>query len=96
MLMQKTTCQSCGQSVAVVLLAPDPGSLTDYFAQIEIEAISDPLVGPDEPCPKCGTGLQKEGDPELHAYRSRLEVANPGWTAKVWRNPDGSLDYELD
>ena len=64
MTMLKSTCRSCGQPVAVVVSAPEPGSLADYFGQLEIDTIPDPVITSDEPCPRCGTALNEGEDAE--------------------------------
>ena len=59
----KTTCRSCGQVLVIVASAPEPGSLADYFAAVEMDALPGPAIGPNEPCPHCGTAL-KDDDPD--------------------------------
>jgi hypothetical protein len=56
MTMIGIECPSCGRSLALLVRAPEPGSLADYFGQIELEALADSasVISADQPCPHCG------------------------------------------
>ena len=60
MVTAKKTCVGCGQEFVVVLSAPKPGTVADWFAGIEMAALPGPAIGPDEPCPTCGTAVEGE------------------------------------
>jgi hypothetical protein len=62
--MVKTTCPTCNQTLAVVGSAPRPGSVSDYFMQLMVEAVADTtaVVGADEHCPHCRAVLDDSDD----------------------------------
>jgi hypothetical protein len=60
LVMTRMTCRACGQVVGIVSGLPEPGSLADYFAKLMVSAVHDPIVGPDEDCPRCGAALLRD------------------------------------
>ena len=66
-------CASCGADLEIVLSAPEPGSLADYFAGLTIGIGGTPIPPDTTTCPHCGGDIGDHSgdgdDPDIRHER---------------------------
>ena len=53
-ITSRVHCASCGESLEIVYSAPEPGTLTDYFAGLTAGIAGAPISPETRTCPRCG------------------------------------------